>query len=58
MKMSKLSVALLAGSLLLLAASSACGRNGVPELPREVHKDKFPQQYPQTVKPQTGVFSG
>lgn len=58
MKMSKVSVALLTGSLLLLAAVSACGRNGVPELPQEVHKDQYPTQFPQTVKPQTGVFSG
>lgn len=58
MKMSKISVVLLAVSLLLMAGVSACGRNGVPELPKEVHKDQYPQQYPQTVKPQTGVFSG
>lgn len=58
MKMSKMSVGLLAAALLLTAGLSACGRNGVPELPKEVHKDQFPQQYPQTVKPQTGVFSG
>ena len=58
MKMSKISVGLLAASLLLAAGLGACGRNGVPELPKEVHKDQYPQQYPQTVKPQTGVFSG
>jgi predicted small lipoprotein YifL len=56
--MSKLSVAMLAAVLIAAAALSACGRNGVPELPKEVHKDKYPQQYPQTPKPQTGVFSG
>jgi predicted small lipoprotein YifL len=58
MKMSKLSVLMLAASLALMASVSACGRNGVPELPKEVHKDKYPTQYPQTVKPQTGIFSG
>lgn len=58
MKMSKISVVLLTAALVLAAGVSACGRNGVPELPKEVHKDQFPQQYPQTVKPQTGVFSG
>ncbi len=57
MKISKLSVALV-GALIVLGAVSACGRNGVPELPKEVHKDKYPAQYPQTPKPQTGVFSG
>ena len=58
MRMSKLSVAMLAAVLAATAALSACGRNGVPELPKEVHKDKYPQQYPQTPKPQTGIFSG
>ena len=58
MKMSKLSVLTLSAALALLAGMSACGRNGVPELPKEVHKDQFPTQYPQTPKPQTGIFSG
>ena len=30
----------------------------VPELPKEVHKDQYPSQYPQTPKAQTGIFSG
>jgi hypothetical protein len=58
MKMSKMPVLMLAASLALTAGLSGCGRNGVPELPREVHKDKYPTQYPQTVRPQTGIFSG
>jgi predicted small lipoprotein YifL len=58
MKMSKLSVAILAAVLAATATLTACGRNGVPELPKEVHKDQYPDQYPQTPKPQTGVFSG
>lgn len=58
MTISKLSVVMLAAVLALAAGVSACGRNGVPELPREVHKDKYPQQYPQTPRPQTGIFSG
>ncbi len=58
MTISKLSVVMFATVLALTAGLSACGRNGVPELPREVHKDKYPQQYPQTPRAQTGVFSG
>ena len=58
MTISKLSVVMLAAVLALAAGVSACGRNGVPELPREVHKDKYPQQYPQTPRTQTGIFSG
>jgi hypothetical protein len=58
MKMSKLSVVLLAGAIIAMAGLSACGRNGVPVLPKEVHKDQYPEQYPQTPKAQTGVFSG
>ena len=58
MIMSKLSVAMLAAVLLATAGLSACGRNGVPQLPKEVHKDRYPDQYPQTPKPQSGIFSG
>lgn len=58
MKMSKFSVLALAATLALMAGLSACGRNGVPELPKEVHKDQYPSQYPQTPKAQTGIFSG
>ncbi|WP_374379157.1 hypothetical protein [Dongia sp.] len=58
MKMSKISVLALAAALTLMAGVSACGRNGVPQLPKEVHKDQYPSQYPQTPKTQTGVFSG
>lgn len=57
MIISRLSVMILAAIIVLTAGLSACGRNGVPELPKEVHKDKFPQQYPQTPRPQTGIFS-
>jgi predicted small lipoprotein YifL len=58
MKMSKVSVLMLAAVLALTAGISACGRKGDPVLPKEVHKDQYPEQYPKTVKPQTGIFSG
>ncbi|WP_374649982.1 hypothetical protein [Dongia sp.] len=58
MKMSKLPAVALAMALIATAGLGACGRNGVPQLPKEVHKDKYPTQYPQTPRPQTGIFSG
>jgi predicted small lipoprotein YifL len=39
-----------------VVAVAACGKKGDPVLPNG-EKDKFPQQYPQSSDPQTGVFS-
>ncbi|HVO03909.1 MAG TPA: lipoprotein [Candidatus Cybelea sp.] len=35
---------------------AACGKKGDPVLPSG-EKDKYPQEYPQSTAPQTGVFS-
>ena len=45
--------------LALFVATSlvACGKKGDPTLPNG-QKDNYPASYPQSTKPQTGVFSG
>jgi predicted small lipoprotein YifL len=45
-------------ALLLVAAVAvaACGKKGDPVLPNG-QKDDYPQSYPQSSDPQTGVFS-
>ena len=58
MKNPPMSVLLLVAILALTAGVSACGRKGDPTVPKELHKDTFPDQYPQSTKPQSGVFSG
>lgn len=58
MKISPISVLLLVAVLALTAGVSACGRKGDPVLPKAGPSDSFPDQYPQSTKPQTGVFSG
>jgi predicted small lipoprotein YifL len=39
-----------------LIAVAACGKKGDPVLP-DGKKDDFPQSYPRSTDPQTGVFS-
>lgn len=56
-KISPVSVFLLAAALALAVAGSACGRKGDPVLPKD-QSNTFPDQYPKTSKPQSGVFSG
>ena len=58
MKTSPISVLVLVAILAVTAAVGACGRKGDPIVPKELHKDTFPDQYPQLTKPQSGVFSG
>ena len=40
----------------LALAPAACGRKGSPVLPQG-QTDEFPQKYPRTADPQTGVFN-
>jgi predicted small lipoprotein YifL len=42
--------------LVAVVAVAACGKKGDPILP-DAKKDDFPQSYPQSSDPQTGVFS-
>lgn len=58
MKISPISVLLLVAAIALTSGVSACGRKGDPIVPKEQHKDTFPDQYPRSTKPQSGVFSG
>lgn len=48
--------ALLALLALLALAPAACGKKGSPVLPPP-QTDQFPQQYPKSTDPQTGVFN-
>ncbi len=48
-----LSLALIA---LLALAPAACGKKGSPVLPPP-QTDEFPQQYPKSTDPQTGIFN-
>jgi predicted small lipoprotein YifL len=58
MKISKVSVLILMVVLAFTASVSACGRKGVPVLPKGEPQDTYPDQYPRSTKPQSGVFSG
>jgi predicted small lipoprotein YifL len=48
--------ALLALLALLALAPAACGKKGSPQLPPP-QTDTFPNQYPKSTDPQTGVFN-